>query len=947
MTPAYCSPEQANGMPLSRKTDIWSWAISVFEMFAGEPPCRYGGQLAPEVFESYLEKGVEEDALPLMPKPLANLLQRCFRRDPTERPRTLREAAEELEGIYGSTCGHVFSLQEPKVVELAAGNLNNQALSLIDLGRISEAEQCWDEGCALDSSAVDPLYNLSLFRIRSQRARRYLSRIRNWIDGRFAALDQTDGAVIARAHILAELGEFKSAERCITRRAGADELSVTGKALLNTIAEIAATPSALPVRNFSVPVARGSEIFIDRNWHRALIRSNRAATETADREFQLFDMQAGTMVRRVPSPGLFQKIAATRDLRYLSIISRLGSFAEPKRLLTLWEISSGEAIAQCEWGLESTSHVITDDGRTIFFSEENKIRSVTLDRGRLIFSDVDRIEFPMRLRLFEDAEFLVASGYNTHEPNKQNPETLLIALGSKQNVFSIPTTMGAAVVCPSKRQLIGARDLVIHIFDIETKTVAFYLAGHTSNIRAMTVSKDESLLASASDDGTVRLWDMDRRSCRKVYEIANDETNSIPVVWVDISPDGQRLLTATAVGDICEWEIPTIERRYHAPWLFSHPMPAEQIAKVETQYESLLASATQHGSAGLHWNCAQAVIRARSLRGKSREPRSIEIWGSLYSKMKKGRLNAMWQLASKKPNNDEWFSHLSEIFVSDSLGYFCLAETTRRVLLLSVPDLRTIASFGRLGRKLHVLDVTRSGTIAMLWGDETDSGHTGVTVAMASLSDTAHINTTACNETFFVARFDNTGAYLLLGTETGEVRVFDVAANRLVRSFPAHDSCISSLAVSPSGAYLATAPGDSYDDAGGPARLWNWHTGELVGEIGTQSVNDWDSLLFSPDSSMLIFHQQKLGFWSMSDLTLRHEIDCVGSISWCDIECERISVNSGGETFLLDLHSGSVIRSFSLDARFSSECRYAISIERYRQTETVVCYFLDWELKSQ
>ena len=50
MTPAYCSPEQANGKPLSRKTDIWSWAISVFEMFVGEPPCRYGGQLASEVF---------------------------------------------------------------------------------------------------------------------------------------------------------------------------------------------------------------------------------------------------------------------------------------------------------------------------------------------------------------------------------------------------------------------------------------------------------------------------------------------------------------------------------------------------------------------------------------------------------------------------------------------------------------------------------------------------------------------------------------------------------------------------------------------------------------------------------------------------------------------------------------------------------------------------------
>jgi serine/threonine protein kinase len=48
MTPAYCSPEQAMaaagnaGTVLTRTTDVWSWALTVLAMFAGDAPTRHG-----------------------------------------------------------------------------------------------------------------------------------------------------------------------------------------------------------------------------------------------------------------------------------------------------------------------------------------------------------------------------------------------------------------------------------------------------------------------------------------------------------------------------------------------------------------------------------------------------------------------------------------------------------------------------------------------------------------------------------------------------------------------------------------------------------------------------------------------------------------------------------------------------------------------------------------
>ena len=103
-TPAYCSPEQADRRPVTRQTDIWSWGVSVLEMFTGEVTW-ISGQGAAEVLEQYLQAGEPAEELPTMPTSLALLLRQCFLPQPAERPVDLAEVVETLMVAYRNVTG--------------------------------------------------------------------------------------------------------------------------------------------------------------------------------------------------------------------------------------------------------------------------------------------------------------------------------------------------------------------------------------------------------------------------------------------------------------------------------------------------------------------------------------------------------------------------------------------------------------------------------------------------------------------------------------------------------------------------------------------------------------------------------------------------------------------------------------------------------------------------
>jgi serine/threonine protein kinase len=165
LTPLFCSPEQVRSRPLSGATDVWSWGLAVLEMYVGEVTWP-SGTVAPEALQTYLDSGPARQGLPAMPAGLANLLRQCFQVDPRHRPRHFRDMAAQLQGVFEQVLGQAHPRRLPRPADALADQLNNRAVSLLDLGQPAEAETLWQQAVEIEPHHPESAYNLSLHRWR-------------------------------------------------------------------------------------------------------------------------------------------------------------------------------------------------------------------------------------------------------------------------------------------------------------------------------------------------------------------------------------------------------------------------------------------------------------------------------------------------------------------------------------------------------------------------------------------------------------------------------------------------------------------------------------------------------------------------------------------------------------------------------------------------------------
>ncbi len=98
-TVSYMSPEQARGLAVDERTDIWSLGVVLYEMVAGRLP--FAGETASDVIAAILktEPPILSRLAPDVPAELERIVTKVLRKDEEERYQSIKELALDLKSL--------------------------------------------------------------------------------------------------------------------------------------------------------------------------------------------------------------------------------------------------------------------------------------------------------------------------------------------------------------------------------------------------------------------------------------------------------------------------------------------------------------------------------------------------------------------------------------------------------------------------------------------------------------------------------------------------------------------------------------------------------------------------------------------------------------------------------------------------------------------------------
>jgi WD40 repeat protein len=572
-TLGYRSPEQANRKTLTRRSDLWSWAVSVFEMFQGG--CNSVGSIAAYSLENYLKAESKNKKLPQMPMQLVQLLRRCFQENPEERPHDMLEVANELQEIYQQTIGEIYPRQQPKAGKDYADSLNNRAASLLDLGKTSEALQLWEKALQAQPQHPESTYNRGLVLWRSgminddvlvqdiKRIEEYHPE--DWYTKYLLSCVhlECDDCLTAN-EILEHLQEEERQKQEIKAALYlAKERLRNSRQLLSNFELVEVDPDNLD----SVDIT-----YTDNNFMVSINPSLKLYEIGTNRILAEFNEQIGRFTSKFTSKD--QQFVLTSSHGYG---------------LKLWEKATGDCVRSFQGHGRKINSLYFARVHSVYLSADNSLALSGSDDATLKLWDV-------------------ATGDCLHTLKGHQLPVICVCL-SEDNQFALS----------------GSDDQTLKLWDINTGNCLRTFVGHTSAVYSVCLSKDNQFILSGSYDGIIKLWELNTGRCLRTFE-----GHKGIVTGVSMATNGDYAISLSTDKTLKLWAINCLLNSYKAPTVISQITESEKVVDITAKFKQELQKAQAALDRCDYITACEHIREARSQKLYTHDKEALYIWSRLY-----------------------------------------------------------------------------------------------------------------------------------------------------------------------------------------------------------------------------------------------------------------------------------------------------------------------------
>ncbi len=886
MTPAYASPEQAEAqiknVELTQKTDIWSWGLSVLEIFAGrafwvrpEMPEYAWGQVAAQALDHYVAGDINEVLITNMPAGLAQLLSECFQGNPGDRPSNIGQLADRLVSAYKTQTGQVYQLKQPQAANLRADSLNNMALSYLDLEKKNEAVSSWNDALKIDPHHVETTFNLGLLRwIHAQQTDLELvqqleavsaTHNNSWMPKFLLGLIHTRRQDVPAAK--------QALEEALKLNPGDNQIQIAIRNLENI-------PPVVCVRTLE-GWNKLEGMAITPDWHVV-------ASVGSDKRLEIWDLEAGKCLYASPiGANSVNAIATSPD-------GRLAITGESDNTLRLWDLTTYRCLGTMRGHTkEVTSLAISKDGRQVISgSNDWTVRVWDLESGECLHTLRDQYEGVASVAITSDGQRAVAGYYNgrLNVWDLNSGSCLYTMEGHKAWVSAL------AITPDGQRAVSGSNDTTLRVWDLESGECLRTLQGHTAWVSALAITPDGRFVISGSWDCTLRVWDLATGRCLYTLIGHTRQVNALAIP----RKEGILIFSSSADNTIRIWQIVFINQNIPL-WALNRPPSVQRLQEADVKVLKQLDAARLALRDGQISQAATILFEALQTPGYERDARLLELWHAagrqagvpgklrmvhLQRKLQNQSSNLITDLAITPDGrlavySGDWFT-VQVWNLENGERLQTLQGHTNLVSSLAItPDGRLVVS-GSYDTTLRIWDLTSGKCQRIL------QGHT------------AQIETIAVSPD---------GKRIVSGDWNGTLRVWDLETGVCLRTLQGHTEWATAVAFTPNGCQVVSGSDDR------TLRIWDLASGTclhtLKGHIGKILA-----LAITPDGHQIISggFDKIMRVWDLESgaclRTLQGHTDWVSTI--------KISANGG------KVVSGGGDRTLRVWDLFTSECLYTL-----------------------